>query len=261
MEVKYFFPKTSRFKLDGGAMFGIIPKPLWSKVFCPDELNRIDLTMRLWLIQTKNKIILVDTGIGDYHDEKFHKRFAVEVTKEPIKNALLEFGFNPDQITDLVLSHLHFDHAGGLLENSVFPFKKAKLHLHHDHWNYSLAPTPRDTGSFESQFFKPVIESLIKENRVIFHQGSAGTILTDLDYTLNFKTSMGHTPHLMHPYDDKYIYMADLIPTKAHVPVPWVMGYDISPGQTTLDKMEFEKLISEKKLKMIFEHDPDYDVF
>jgi glyoxylase-like metal-dependent hydrolase (beta-lactamase superfamily II) len=254
---KYFALHPATFKLDGGAMFGIIPKPLWEKQIPADELNRIHLSLRVLCIKTDSRVILIDTGIGDYHDAKFNQRFAIVGQPNPLLNILQnELNISPGQVTDVVISHLHFDHVGGLGDQQgQFMFPNARVHVHKSHYAYALQPTARDTGSFQTNYFKPVLEQLENEKRMVWHQGEAGTILKDGNYELKFKVSYGHTPWLMHPFDDKVIYMADLVPTSAHISVPWVMGYDIAPGQTTIDKTNFYHFISHKKLTMIFEHD------
>ncbi|WP_408099169.1 MBL fold metallo-hydrolase [Peredibacter sp. HCB2-198] len=259
MTKKYFILHPAVFKLDGGAMFGIIPKPLWSKQIPADELNRIQLSLRVMLIQTATKNILVDTGIGDYHGEKFDDRFGVVGPQNPLVESLQKnFNLRPSDITDLIVTHLHFDHVGGLGHDeqehlSVFP--NATLHIHRQHYDYALHPTMRDAGSFHTQYFKPLIEKADQEGKVHWLTGEQGTILTDGPDSLYFRVSHGHTPFLVHPYDDKFIYMADLVPTSAHISIPWVMGYDISPGITTVNKAEFYRFIIDKNLTMIFEHD------
>jgi glyoxylase-like metal-dependent hydrolase (beta-lactamase superfamily II) len=259
---KYFILHPAVFKLDGGAMFGIIPKPLWSKLIPADELNRIQLSLRVMLIQTKNRNILIDTGIGDYHGEKFEDRFGVVGQKGPLEN-LLKKNFNlvPEDITDLIISHLHFDHVGGLGHTgpehaSVLP--NATLHIHRQHYAYALNPTLRDAGSFHSNYFRPIIEKANHDGKINWLDGEEGVILIDDGEEIKFKCSHGHTPWLVHAYDKHFIYMADLVPTSAHISVPWVMGYDISPGITTVNKLEFYQFIAEKKLTMIFEHDMFY---
>ncbi|MGZ3789789.1 MAG: MBL fold metallo-hydrolase [Bacteriovorax sp.] len=253
---KYYSIEPARFKLDGGAMFGIIPKPLWAKVHPADELNRIDLALRLVLIQTGSKNILIDTGIGDYHGEKFDQRFSVVGSVSPLEKALASIGLDSSDITDLVISHLHFDHVGGIgkmVNGKMEPIlKKATVHLHKKHYDYSHAPTERDIGSFHVEFFEPVIKWYQEHGLVHWIDGMEGEIIPEL----KFKCSMGHTPYLVHAYDDKFIYMADLVPTSNHVSIPWVMGYDISPGVTTVDKRHFFDFIMKENLTMIFEHDP-----
>lgn len=259
---KYFVLHPANFKLDGGAMFGIIPKPLWSKAIPADELNRIQLSLRVMLIQTKNRNILIDTGIGDYHGAKFDDRFGVSGPKDPLLETLkTDYGLSAGDITDLILSHLHFDHVGGLgHENGEHTtlFPKATLHIHKQHYEYSLNPTLRDSGSFQSEFFKPLVEKANQNGKVNWLTGEEGIILQDGEDVIKFRCSHGHTPWLIHPYDDKFIYMADLVPTSAHIPVPWVMGYDISPGITTVNKLEFYEFITKNNLTIIFEHDMNF---
>ena len=259
MSKRYSILHPTVFKLDGGAMFGIIPKPLWSKQIPADELNRIQLSLRVMLIQTKHRNILVDTGIGDYHGDKFDERFGVIGPKNPLTESLNKnMNLSTEDITDLIVTHLHFDHVGGLGQEkdkhlSVFP--NATLHIHRQHYDYALNPTLRDTGSFHPQYFRPLIEEAAAQGMVHWLDGEEGMILDDEGEKIFFKCSHGHTPHLVHPYDENFIYMADLVPTSSHIPVPWVMGYDISPGQTTIDKVHFYQFIVEKNLTMIFEHD------
>ncbi len=255
---KYFVLHPAIFKLDGGAMFGIIPKPLWSKAIPADELNRIQLSLRVMLIQTTHRNILIDTGIGDYHGKKFDDRFGIEGKKDPLTQILFEsFNLSPEDITDVIISHLHFDHIGGLGINDpqelIFP--KATLHLHREHYRYALNPTERDAGSFHSQYFKTLITQAEALGKVHWLEGNDGTILADGKDVINFKCSYGHTPYLVHAWDENFIYMADLVPTAHHIPIPWVMGYDIAPGQTTIDKSEFYDFISKSGKTMIFEHD------
>lgn len=255
---QYFSLEPARFRLDGGAMFGIIPKPLWNKVHQADAENRIELALRLILIKDGDKNILMDTGIGDYHGEKWNARFAVQGPSSPLELSLKTIGLKPSEVTDVILSHLHFDHVGGLgkiVDGKIEPvLKNAKLHLHQKHFLYSQNPTERDSGSFQNEFFLPLIKWYEENKKIHFLNELEGEIFPGI----NYKCSMGHTPYLLHAYDEKIIYMADLIPTSNHVPIPWVMGYDISPGITTSDKKNFLKMIEEKKLTMIFEHDPLY---
>ena len=240
-------------------MFGIIPKPLWSKAIPADEMNRIELSLRVMLIKTANRNILIDTGIGDYHGEKFDSRFGVVGNKNPLITILEKYHqLKPEDISDLIVSHLHFDHVGGLghhENNHAILFPKATLHIHRQHYDYALNPTPRDTGSFQSEYFKPLIAIADKAGKVKWHEGEEGSLLIDGSDEIKFKCSHGHTPYLMHAFDEKFIYMADLVPTSHHIPVPWVMGYDIAPGVTTKNKIAFYQFIEKKNLTMIFEHD------
>ncbi|MBK27010.1 MAG: hypothetical protein CME70_23605 [Halobacteriovorax sp.] len=262
MENINYVLEPGHFMLDGGAMFGIIPKPMWSRVHEADEHNRIDLALRLWCIKSKEKLIIIDTGIGDYHDEKFNTMFNVRGEDSPLAKALAEINHTPEDVTDLVISHLHFDHVGGIGlkdgENWVPVFKNATLHVHKDHYDYALNPTERDAGSFHVKNFKPIIEYYENNKLIKWHSGEEGNLIKIGDDELKFKCSFGHTPYLMHPYTSQFIYLADLIPTSNHVHVPWVMGYDIEPGVTTKYKRIFLDFVMEKNLKVIFEHDPKF---
>ncbi len=261
--IKYFILEPATFKLDGGAMFGIIPKPMWNKVVSCDDLNRIEMSLRLMLIKTKDRLILIDTGIGDYHDDKFNKNFSVSSNKCPIVSAMESLGFSRDDLTDLIISHLHFDHVGGIGENKngkMEPvFKNSNCHIHKKHFQYAQNPTARDIGSFRSNEFMPILNYYKDNNLLKFYDKEEGKFfeLTKGHY-LNYKCSHGHTPYLMHPYNKDFIYLADLIPTSHHVHIPWVMGYDINPGQTTKDKSSFLDFIIEKDLTVIYEHDLNY---
>lgn len=257
-ELSNYIIRPNKFRLDGGAMFGIIPRPMWSKVAPPDELNRIDLNCQLWVKVTANKVILIDTGIGDYHDEKFNKMFDVRTKKPAIENCLKTIGIKLTDVTDLVLSHLHFDHVGGLGTNTELGhevlFKNATLHLHREHYNYAQSPSERDKGSFHNNTFKPLLDYYINNNQIHWLTGKDGEIIPEAN--LKFLTSMGHTPWLCHPYDEEYIYLADIIPTSNHIHIPWVMGYDINPATTTKDKRRILEFVIDQNLTVIFEHDP-----
>lgn len=257
-----FCLQPARFRLDGGGMYGIIPKPLWERGSPADEQNRIDLALRLWVIKTADRLIVVDTGIGDHHDELFEQRFDLRGEKDPLEKSLQTLGFSCQDVTDLVLSHLHFDHIGGIGKKDqdgnwqpVFP--NARCHVHQKHYQYSLQPTARDAGSFHTSDYLPVFEIYEKNQQMVWHSGEAGDLIDLGDDVLKFRCSHGHTPWLMHPYNSQYIYLADLIPTAHHIAIAWVMGYDISPGVSTEDKKRMLEFVHQNNLKIIFEHDVD----
>ena len=250
--MKKFLLHPETFKLDGGAMFGIIPKPLWSKKIIPDELNRILMSLRVVLLQTKNKNILIDTGIGQYHSEKFKQQFDIS-SNGSLLTLLEKQNLKASDITDIILTHLHFDHVGGLTEDNKPLFPNAMIHVHQKHYEYALSPTQRDSGSFQTHFFKPALDAYQEKNQIHFLQDEDGVILKDESEEITYKTSFGHTPFMIHPIFDQHMYMADLVPMSHHVHVPWVMGYDIEPGVTTVYKEKFYQYILDQNLTMIFE--------
>jgi glyoxylase-like metal-dependent hydrolase (beta-lactamase superfamily II) len=261
MTVQYASLYPTSFKLDGGAMFGIIPKPLWTKAIPSDDLNRIEMSLRVFLIITQNRKIIVDTGTGNYHPDKFNKRFGINYPDQFYDHLLkTKFSCTREDITDIVLTHLHFDHAGGLLwgENLDISFPNAKLHIHQKHWQYAQHPTPKDAGSFQMHYLEKAINYFDQQNQLNWLDLFSGSVLQDTDYELKFRTSHGHTPYQVIPYDQNIIYMGDLLPTSHHLHLPWVMGYDMQPGLVCEEKADFYRFIHAKNLVMIFDHDLEY---
>jgi glyoxylase-like metal-dependent hydrolase (beta-lactamase superfamily II) len=259
---KYCIFHPAQFRLDGGAMFGIIPRPMWAKLSPPDDENRIDLALRVFLYDFGEKKILIDGGIGDYHGEKFESRFDIRTKKDPLTKVIETSSYKVEEITDIVITHLHFDHVGGLgtvIDEEFTPvFPNARIHLHKKHWEYAKNPTMRDSGSFQKKYFMPLVEYYIERNQVHWVDVEEGTLIESGEKRLWFKTSHGHTPHQIHPFDQSIIYMADILPTSNHLGIPWVMGYDINPGQSVVDKAELYEFILEKNLALVFEHDPNF---
>lgn len=253
------YPST--IKLDGGAMFGIIPKPLWSKKILPDELNRIPMTMRVFVIKEKNKLILIDAGAGDYQGEKFNERYGLSHNPISFKELLKKMmGADVGDVTDLVLSHLHFDHASGALsgKNLEATFPNANLHVHRKHYEYSLNPTLRDAGSFQLEVIKKIISYYENKKQINWLNENEGVIIPELADPLKFKTCHGHTPFQILPYDSKSIFLADLVPTHAHFHIPWVMGYDLHPGVSATERFNLYPWIQKNNLWCIFDHDLSY---
>ncbi len=259
--MKYYSIYPSHLKLDGGAMFGIVPKPLWSKKIVADELNRIEMNCRMFLIQTQSKNIIIDLGVGDYHGEKFDKRFGIRENFNPISTVLeANLKLTCNDITDVIVTHLHFDHVGGLgTKDGLTPlFPNATFHLHKKHFDYSLNPTPRDKGSFHKEFFEPLVNWYEQKDQLNWLTQQSNQILIEQDYELNFITSHGHTPFQVLPYDKKVIYMGDLLPTSHHLNIAWTMGYDLHPGDISLERLKIYDWIIENDLSVIFDHDKDF---
>jgi glyoxylase-like metal-dependent hydrolase (beta-lactamase superfamily II) len=257
MNKNYFYTPT-KFLLDGGAMFGIIPKPLWNKRIDSDERNRITMTARIWVIRSKSKVVVVDSGLGNYHDQVFQDRFGMHYQETTEVTFQREMGISTNEVTDVVMTHLHFDHAGGLLTQGdsslTLTFPNAKLHLASGHLDYSKKATVRDSGSFHSKHIEQVINHYRFKNLLQLYQSQEGYLKID-EVNLNFIMVHGHTPWQMLPYDKNFFFLGDTVPTTAHVDLPWVMGYDMAPGVSADERSKIYKMIMEKNLKVIFNHD------
>ncbi|MBL1215125.1 MAG: MBL fold metallo-hydrolase [Ignavibacteriae bacterium] len=247
--------QTGTFGLDGGAMFGIIPKPLWGKTNPADDKNRITLKVQCLLLQSDNKVILVDTGMGSYWDEKFTKIYNVDQSNDALVSSLKKNNLSPSDITDVILTHLHFDHTGGsvILENEkwVPAFPRAKYHVQKDQFEWAKNPTQKDRGSFIKERFIPLAE----EGILHFINGQA-----NFDDEIEFHPLNGHTIAMqalkISDASNTLFYCADLIPTSSHVPIPYVMGYDVQPLETVKEKNIFLPQAVEEDWTLIFEHDP-----
>ncbi len=254
--------ETGRFRLDGGAMFGVVPRVLWERQIKPDELNRIQLAMRslLAIDRTAGRIILVDTGAGSKWSADEIERFAFEIEDDPLGKGLRSHGLCDDDITDVIVTHLHFDHNGGLTvwedagaERARPRFAKAKHWLHAQHYAHATSPTPRDRASFYQRDIKPIAESGLLE---LVEGDQPESPIANVSWFL----ASGHTPYQMLPrfFDHRASlqYVADLIPTAAHLPIPWVMAYDNEPLKTMAEKQRILRDCAEHNLMLFFEHDP-----
>ncbi len=248
--------ETGRFGLDGGAMFGIIPKPLWSKLNPADDLNRVSLNARNLLLVSDSRKILIDTGIGNFWDEKFTKIYRLDQSRFASFSSLDKLGITPDQITDVLLTHLHFDHTGGstiLKDDKWIPaFPNAKYYVQKKHFEWAINPTERDRGSFIQNRFMP-----------LYHEGLLNFIDGDalFDDEISFITVHGHTSfqQLIKVQDasSAILYCGDLFPFTSHIPLPYVMGYDLQPVVTVQEKKKILPRAVEENWKLFFEHDPE----
>jgi glyoxylase-like metal-dependent hydrolase (beta-lactamase superfamily II) len=247
---------TGFFKLDGGAMFGVVPKSIWDKQNPADENNMIRLAMRCLLVEDGDRLVLIDNGIGNKQDDKFYSHYFLH-GDDTLEKSLNKKGFSFSDITDMLLTHLHFDHCGGSIKwnadrtkfETAFP--NATYWTAEDHWNEMLKPNPREKASFLKENIFPIQES--GQLKLLKH----GEKMHDAIY-LGY--SNGHTQSMMHPVIEykgkKVIYLADMIPTQAHIPVPYVMGYDVRPLETMNEKAAVLKEAAEKNHILFFEHDP-----
>lgn len=257
--MKIYPIETGLFKLDGGAMFGVVPKTLWQKTNPADDNNMCTWSMRCLLIEDGNRLILIDTGIGDKQSEKFFSHYHLMDTKT-LEQSLNKLGFGLDQITDVFLSHLHFDHCGGAIQwnndrTKLAPvFKNAIYWSTENHWKWATEPNPREKASFLAENILPLQES-----------GQLQFVNREGNYTKNVFNNFdvlfvdGHTESMMVPhihYKEKtLVFMADLLPSVGHIPLPYVMGYDTRPLLTMDEKKLFLDTAAEKELVLFLEHD------
>lgn len=248
---------AGRFRLDGGAMFGVVPKVLWEKKSPSDEKNRIRMAVNCLLLVSDNKKILIDTGIGYKSDEKFAGIFAVDYSEFDLNGSLQSLDVKHKEITDVILTHLHFDHAGGgtrFEENGkVIPtFPNAKYYVQKNQLEWAKKPLVKDRASFLKENFMPLEES---GQLVVLEEG--GELFPGIELIL----VDGHTKSQQLVFicgqERNLLFAGDLIPTANHLPIPWVMAYDNEPIKTIQEKTEMlERIVTENWL-LYFEHDPD----
>ena len=247
--------ETSEFGLDGGAMFGIIPKPVWEKKVSADELNRVNMVTRSLLLVSDEKKILIDTGNGTKWEEKYKQIYDINTDQYNIEKSLGKYGFSSEQITDVICTHMHFDHIGGntkIKSGEVVPtFPNAKYWISEKNWKLANHPSQKDAGSFIEHDWKVLAENQMIEiidGREPFIEG-IDTIVTH-----------GHTPGLLHPIvsdgSNKLFYGADIFPMVAHIPIPWVMAYDVQPVVTMEEKQKLLQKMEHEDWILFFEHDP-----
>ncbi len=247
---------TGLFKLDGGAMFGVVPKTIWNKLNPADDNNMISMAMRCLLIEDGNQLILIDNGIGNKQDDKFFSHYYLH-GDATLEKSLNKLGFSPNDITDMLLTHLHFDHCGGSInwnnDKTGFEtaFKNANYWVGEDQWHEALKPNAREKASFLKDNILPIEQS-----------GQLNFIneATIINPNISFKYTYGHTNGMIHPII-KYkgysiMYMADLVPTQAHLPIPYVMGYDVKPLNAMTEKEAVLKEAVDNSYILFFEHDP-----
>jgi len=263
--MKLYPIESGNFKLDGGAMFGVVPKTIWNKTNPADENNLIDLATRCLLIEDGNRLILIDNGMGDKQSEKFFGYYSLWGTHS-IDKSLAKYGFHRDDITDVFLTHLHFDHCGGSVQwnkdktGYEVAFKNAKYWTNENHWEWATKPNLREKASFLSENILPLQESgqlnFMKLPEDDFVQKS------ELDFGIFFVN--GHTEKMMIPhiqYQDKTIvFCADLLATAGHIPIPYVMGYDTRPLLTMPEKTKFLTAAAENNYYLFLEHDAHNEI-
>jgi glyoxylase-like metal-dependent hydrolase (beta-lactamase superfamily II) len=251
-----FTLKMDRFLLDGGAMFGVVPKNLWEKKIPADAMNRIPMLARSLVIRGNGRTILIDTGIGDKLPDKFRKIYDIQTLVSTMADRLSPFGLTVNDFTDVILTHLHFDHAGGSTDrvngNVVATFPNAVYHIQQTQWELACHPSVRDRSSYIPDNFMPLLE----QKMLNFIDGPVIDFFDGIDLIV----TDGHTQGQHHPLikgdAHSLFFCADLIPTSAHIPIAWHMGYDNHP----LDIMDEKETILSRALNenwiLCFEHDP-----
>ncbi len=251
--------ETGFFKLDGGAMFGVVPKTIWSKSNPPDDNNMCTWAMRCLLIEDGKQLILIDNGIGEKQDAKFFSHYYLH-GNDSLKSSLKKAGFQPDDITDMFLTHLHFDHCGGSIEYTAdktklqTTFRNATYWSNAEHWKWATEPNPREKASFLKENILPIRESgQLKFIEKETENGSA------LNPGIAISYMRGHTDAMMLPrihYKGRTIvYVADLLPSTGHIPLPYVMGYDTRPLITIEEKGNFLERAAKENWILFLEHD------
>ena len=255
--MKLYTIDTGFFKLDGGAMFGVVPKSIWQKTNPADEFNLCSWAMRCLLIQEGDRLILIDNGIGYKQDERFLKHYHLH-GDDTLEKSLTNLKFSKDDITDVFLTHLHFDNCGGSIErqadgNLVPAFKNATYWSNKEHWQWAVEPNDREKASFLKENILPIQES----GKLKFIDTLDGVSFTD---NIQIRFAFGHTDSMMLPqisYKGKTIlYMADMLPSVGHIPMPYVMSYDMFPLKTLKEKKKFLEEAVQNDYILFFEHDP-----
>jgi glyoxylase-like metal-dependent hydrolase (beta-lactamase superfamily II) len=247
--------ETGLFRLDGGAMFGVVPKNLWERTNPPDEKNRILMALRTLLIRVGSRTILVDTGVGLKTGEKFRSIFGIDFSDYELEQSLAAHGVAPRDVTDVILTHLHFDHAGGAVRkdgDDLLPLcPNARHFIQKKHWEWALSPSDRDKASFLPENYIP-----LKEHGLLdILDGN-----TELYPGIALEIVNGHTfgQQLVRISHDgrSIVFCGDLIPMAAHVPAPYIMGYDLQPLVTLEEKHRFLTQAAQRRDILVFEHDP-----
>ena len=263
--MKLYPIETGNFKLDGGAMFGVVPKTIWNKTNPADENNLIDIAARCLLIEDHNKLILIDTGMGNKQSEKFFGYYSLWGSHSMDKS-LAKYGFHRDDVTDVFMTHLHFDHCGGSVQwnkdkTGYEPaFKNAKFWSNENHWEWATKPNVREKASFLSENILP----MQKSGQLHFINRPEGDYLAQSELGFGIFFADGHTEKQMLPqiqYKDKTIvFCADLLATAGHIPVPYVMGYDTRPLLTMPEKEKFLNAAAENNHYLFLEHDAHNEI-
>jgi len=275
--MKLYTINTGYFKLDGGAMFGVVPKSIWNKINPADENNLCSWALRCMLIEDDDHLILIDNGNGDKQEAKFFSHYHLH-GDDTLEKSLAKYGFRKDDITDVILTHLHFDHCGGSIKKDgdklVPNFPNATFWSNEEHWKWATEPNEREKASFLKENILPIKDSGKlkfvehwfdkRSNSPGWHTTVDG-LLPSVKFSENISVRFvyGHTQAMMLPqikYKGKtVVFVADLLPSAGHIPLPYVMGYDMFPMTTLNEKKSFLKEALEGDYILFFEHDPTHE--
>lgn len=258
--MKLHIIETGYFKLDGGAMFGVVPKTLWSRTNPADSMNRIDLAARSLLIEDGNRLILIDAGMGNKQEDRFFRHFRL-YGNDSLDESIKKAGFNRTDITDVFLTHLHFDHCGGAVrwnENKTaykLSFPNARYWSNKQHLEWAVNPNEREKASFLSENLMPIQES----GQLCFIDTPKTSFASDCGLGFGVLFVNGHTEKQMIPHisyrGKTLVFMADLLPTAGHLPLPYIMGYDVRPLQTLEEKKRFLSRAADENFVLFMQHD------
>ncbi len=248
--------ESGYFRLDGGAMFGIIPKPLWEITNPADEMNRIKLATRNLLLVSDTKKILVDTGMGNKWTDKNKEIYAVDQESTSLIKSLATLNLKPENITDVILTHLHFDHTGGSTVNNngkIEPaFPNATFYVQKQNYNWAINPSERDKGSYIKDNFVP-----LKEAGVLMQIEGEKQFDDEIDFIIVNGHTFGQQLLKLSDSSNTFLFCCDLLPFTSHIPLPYVMGYDLQPLVTVEEKKNILKKALDNNWKLVFEHDPE----
>jgi glyoxylase-like metal-dependent hydrolase (beta-lactamase superfamily II) len=258
--MKLYPIETGNFKLDGGAMFGVVPREIWQKTNPADAQNRIDIGARSLLVEHGKRLVLIDCGLGNKQSPEFFKHFSLWGDFS-LEKSLAKYGFVPDDITDVFLTHLHFDHCGGAVkydaQGQLVPsFKNANYWSNAQHWQWATEPNAREKASFLSENILPLQQS---GQLNFIPSPKQGNLLSACDLGFDIFFADGHTEKMMLPIipyqGTKVVFCSDLLATAGHVPLPYVMGYDTRPLQTLIEKEKLLKQVVDNQFVLFFQHD------
>tara|TARA_A100001015_G_scaffold261521_1_gene307084 strand:- start:6719 stop:7576 length:858 start_codon:yes stop_codon:yes gene_type:complete len=255
--------EAGNFKLDGGAMFGVVPKTLWERTNPSDDKNRIEMASRCLLVEEGKRLILIDTGMGNKQGDSFFRHYGLWGDYSLVSSLALA-GFHPDDITDVFFTHLHFDHCGGAVNKDntgklIPAFKNAYYWVHKSHWEWATYPNAREKASFLPDNILPLEQS----GQLKFIE-DPGPFIKETPFPFSIQLIDGHTEKQMLPLIEyqgkKILYAADLVPTVGHIPIPYIMGYDTRPLLTLKEKEQILRNSFEKEVLLFLQHDPHHQL-